>query len=391
MSRAPLYLAQFATGMVAVSLGPLLDSILRDLGIPLAQGGVPATAFFLGTPLGIVVVNVFLAQVPVKWCLVCGAMVLSAGLAAAGLLSRGLWSFCIAYFFVGFASVMFSLIPGMWIAAHVREKTAWALNLIMLSCVFAMIVTPLCWGALVGWGVSWRWVLTGEACFAVLLALVLAAFPLADIPGRENLRLRHVREVVAFNPRLVAAMMAAGFMYTGAEAILTTWLPKFEVDVFGAGGAWAGMVVTLYFVGQLIGRSAMSTLIRRFRPSTMLVGFAIVMAVFVGATAASPSQGASLVLMLFAGLGASASVSQIGSYSSRFPNWHAGVVFSAFQIAAGLGASLFPYMTGPVAEGLGFRAAIAVAVIPALILALLALCLRRVSGEVKAPEEQAAS
>jgi len=225
----------------------------------------------------------------------------------------------------------------------------------------------------------------------VLLALVLAAFPLADIPGRENLRLRHVREVVAFNPRLVAAMMAAGFMYTGAEAILTTWLPKFEVDVFGAGGAWAGMVVTLYFVGQLIGRSAMSTLIRRFLPSTMLVGFAIVMAVFVGATAAAPSQGASLALMLFAGLGASASVSQIGSYSSRFPNWHAGVVFSAFQIAAGLGASLFPYMTGPVAEGLGFRAAIAVAVIPALILALLALCLRRVSGEVKAPEEQAAS
>ena len=381
MSRFPLYLSQFTSGMVAVTLGPLLDPILRDFDIPLAQGGLPAAAVFVGMPTGILFVNLFLARVPVQRCLVGAAVLLCAGFAAAGLLSRGLWSFCVAYFFVGFASVMFSLIPGMWIAAHVREKTASALNIVMLSCVFAMIVTPLSWGALIGWGVTWRWILVGEAGFAAVLAAILVVFPLRDIPGRENLRARHIREVVAFNPRLVAAMALAGFMYSGAEGTLVTWLPKFEVDVFGATGVWAGLAVTFYFVGQLVGRLAMRNLIRRFLPSTLLMGFVVVMAAFIGATAVSPGQAASLALTFAAGLGASASVSQIGSYSSKFPRWHAGVVFSAFQIAAGLGATAFPYVTGPMADRFGFRAAIAVAAVPALILVFLALYLRRVSGE----------
>jgi MFS family permease len=383
MSRFPLYLAQFTSGMIAVSLGPLLDPILRDLDIPLAQGGLPAVAFFIGTPVGILFVNLFLARVPVQWCLVGGAMLLGAGLAAAGLLAQGPASFCAAYFFVGFSCVLFSLIPGMWISAHVREKTAWVLNTVMLACVSAMIVTPFALGAILGWGATWRWILVGEAGCALVLAVILSAVPLADIPDRENLRLRHVKEVVAFNPRLVAAVAAAGFMYSGAEGTLTTWLPKFEVDTFGAGSSWAGLAVTFYFVGQLVGRVAMSTFIRRFLSSTLLMGFAVVMAVFIAATAVSPGQAASIALIFFAGLGASASVSQIGSYSSRFPNWHAGVVFSVFTIAAGLGSTFFPYVTGPVADGWGFRAAIAVAAIPALILAFLALCLRRFSGEAK--------
>ena len=54
MSRLPLYITQFFSGIVWVTLGPLLDSILRDLDIPLAQGGLPALAFFLGTVTGAV-------------------------------------------------------------------------------------------------------------------------------------------------------------------------------------------------------------------------------------------------------------------------------------------------------------------------------------------------
>jgi len=45
MSRLPLYLGQFFSGLVWVTLGPLLDSILRDLNIPLAQGDLLALAF----------------------------------------------------------------------------------------------------------------------------------------------------------------------------------------------------------------------------------------------------------------------------------------------------------------------------------------------------------
>jgi fucose permease len=381
MSRLPLYLTQFLSGVVWVSLGPLLNSIMSDLDIPLAQGGLPALAFFLGGVIGVVSLNCLLAKAPVKWCLVGAALLESAGLAATGLLTQGLWSFVVAYFVVGLPCVILAGIPGMWVSAHVRERTAWVLNITMLSSVVAMTITPLVLGVLVSRGATWRGVYAAEAVFALLIAVIIVFLPLADIPGRENLRLRQLRAVAAFSPRLLVAIALASFMYLGAEMTLGTWLPKFQVDVFGASEAWAGLTVTFYFVGQILGRLAVIPATRRFPPSSLLAIFGIAMAAFIVGVAVSPSQAASLALTFCVGLGSCASFSMIGSYSSKFPAWHAGVVFSIFQLVGGVGAMVFPYLTGPVAAAAGFRAAIAIAAVPALIVALLALVLRKASGE----------
>jgi len=391
MSRLPLYITQFFSGIVWVTLGPLLDSILRDLDIPLAQGGLPALAFFLGTVTGAVVLNIFLARIPVHLCLVGAALVECAGLAAAGLLSRGLWSFVVAYFVAGLPCMVIALIPGMWVSAHVREKTAYTLSLVMTASASSMMITPLIIGGLLSGGVTWRWVLAGEAVVAVALAVVLALCPLADIEGRENLRLRQLKAVVSHNPRLFAGIVAASFLFMGAETTLTVWLPKFQVDVFAATATWASLTVTFYWVGQLLGRAVGIPLTRRRLPSSILMFSTIWLALFIVVVAVSPNQAASLVLTFVAGLGVCVCFSVIGSYSSRFPHWHAGVVFSVFEFSAGVGAMVFPYITGPVAAGWGFRAALAMAAVPAFIVALLALYLRRVSGETRTPEGKPAS
>lgn len=380
----PLYLTQFLSGIVWLTLGPLLDSIMGDLGIPLAQGGLPATAFFLGGIAGLLTLNLFLAKAPAKWCLVGMAAVETVALALAGLLADGLWSFTVIYFFVGFPCMTLAGIPGMWVSVHVREKTAWALNLLVLSSVTAMTITPLVLGLVVGAGGYWRWIYAAEAVLSLAATLVLVALPLADIPGRENLRLRQIREVMSQNPRLLAAIGAASFLYMGAEAILLVWLPKFEIDVFGSGTSWASLAVTLYWVGQISGRLATIPLSRRFLPSSLLGVAMVGMAVLVSALAASPTQAVSLALSFGVGLASSGNYSHIGSYSSKFPLWHAGVVFSIFQIVGGMGGMTFPYVTGPVAEAWGFRVAIGVIAAPTIIAAALAWALRRVSGEGRA-------
>lgn len=387
MSRLPLYLAQFSSGAVWVTLGPLLDSILRDLDIPLAQGGLPALAFFLGTVTGAVCLNVFLARVPVRWCLVGAALLECLGLAASGLLSRSLWSFTLAYFVAGLPCMVISLIPGMWVSAHVREKAVYVLSIVMTASVFSMMLTPLVIGGLLSWDATWRWILVGEAGLAALLAVVFLVFPVADIEGRENLRLRQLRAVVSHNPGLFAGIVASAFLFLGAETALIVWLPKFEIDMFGATTAWASLAVTFYWVGQLLGRLIGIPVTRRRLPSNILVFCAVWLAVFLVVVALSPNQTASLVLTFAAGLGVCVGYSIIGSYASKFPHWHAGVVFSVFQFSGGVGAMVFPYLTGPIAAGWGFRPALAVAAIPAFIVAGLAFYMRRVSGEVyQAPD-----
>lgn len=369
--------------MVVVTLGPLLDSVLRDLHIPLAQGGLPALSYFLGIVLGLSSLNAFLARVPIKWCLIGAALIESAGLATTGLLARDLWSFTGAYFFVGLPAWVLSGIGGMWISAHVREKAAWALNLVMLSSVTGMTATPLVVGLLLGRGVHWRMIYLGEAVITLTIAVVISLLPLADIPGRENVRVRHVRALVARNPWLLAALGATSFMYLGCEMSLVTWLPKFEIDVFGATAAWAGLAVTFYFVGQIMARLTAIPLTRRFLASSLLLVFAAADAVFIAAVAVSPTQAVSLGLAFVAGFSVSAGFSLIGSYSSRFPGWYAGVAYSVFQLSGGVGSMVFPYLIGPVAAGAGFRAALAVIAVPMLMVAFLALGLRVASEEAR--------
>jgi fucose permease len=354
---------------------------MRDLGIPLAQGGLGATTFFFGGILGVLALNVVLAKVPLKRSLAGIAAVEVLALLAVAFLSEGTWSFAIAYFFVGFPCLVLAGIPGMWISVHLHERAAAALNIIVLASVSAMTLTPLVLGVLVSHGAGWRWIYAGEAVLALIAVALFAGLPLADITGRENLRPRHVRAVVAENPRLLAAIGVAAFLYLGGETILAVWLPKFQVEVFGASAAWAGLAVTFFWVGQISGRIATIPLTRRFLPSTLLAVLIVVMAAFALALAFSPTQAAALVLAYAVGLAASGCFSHIASYSSRFTLWHAGVVFSVFQVVGGVGAMVLPYIAGPVAAAWGFRAAIAIAAAPLLLVATLALVLRRTSGE----------
>ncbi|MBN1319875.1 MAG: MFS transporter [Thermoleophilia bacterium] len=100
--RLPLYPSQVIGAMIMASLGPLLDSIMTDLGIPLSRGGIISAGFFVGGVLSIVVLNSAMARVPAKRMLVFGMLLQGLGLVIAGLVSWDLWSVTLACLLGGF-------------------------------------------------------------------------------------------------------------------------------------------------------------------------------------------------------------------------------------------------------------------------------------------------
>ena len=385
-SLAPLYPAQFFAGVVVIALGPMLNSVLRDLDISLAQAGIVSIGFAFGRLLGVLLLNFGLARVPLKWALVGSAWVQAIGLAAAGVLAHGLWSLFGMYLVVGIAGVLPSIIPGMWVGYHVREHTARSMLLVQFVFAIGVVVAPPVIGAALGLGSSWRWIFVGEAAFAAVMGVVQAALPLTDIPGRENLRYRQLREVAGFAPRFLGVMLLATFLYVGSESTISVWLAKFEADSFGASAAWAALAVTLFWAGIMVGRYLTVSLTRRYRSSRLLACFAAVLAVFAVAVGVSPVQALSQVSAFLCGLGASAIFSLISGYSSKFPGWYASVVYSAVMVAAMLGSTVFPYLTGPLAQSAGFRVAISFTAVPAVIVLGLSFVLHRLAGEPKVQE-----
>lgn len=375
-----LYGTQFYIGVMLITLGPVLDSVLRDLNIPLAQGGLLSLGFYSGRVTGMLLLNFGLARVPLKAIMVACAWVMAAGSAAAGLLSWSMGSLIAALFVTGVGGVIPNAVSGVWVAAHVHRGLERAMLMIAAFFALGVVVAPLAIGAFLQLGVTWRWVFLGEAVLSVIVALLLMALPFADVPERRNLRVSNLRGLVDSRGRLLAIMLAAIFLYVATEGMMGVWLPKHQVDTFAASPARAALGLTLFWAGITVGRYLAVPLTRRWSAARLLAGFAALEAVFIAGTALAPSLVLSQVFAFLAGLGASACWPLVACYTPRFPGWYSGVVYSLMMLAGTAAYAVFSYLVGPAAEVLGLSAALALAAVPALGVLGLSFALGRVAG-----------
>jgi MFS family permease len=132
--------------MAIVSLGPPFDPMMT----------------YLGNITGIVVLNIVMAWVPVKWALADGTALRGAGLMTVGLPTRNLWSLFVIYLFIGFAGALMNATYWIWISAHMKRNRAAAALQMILFFVLAMISVPLILGLAMDRGATWRWILVAE-------------------------------------------------------------------------------------------------------------------------------------------------------------------------------------------------------------------------------------
>lgn len=366
-SLAYLFPITFFSGTILISLGPLLDPIIRDLHLPLSQGGLLATAYAGGRVIALLLLNLCLARVPLKWMVVGAALLQAVGLAVPALLAHGLALLLTSLAVVGAAVTIPIVVPVIWIGAYAKHSTERAMLLILTFFSLGVVISPLVIAGVLALGAGWRWVFLGEAAFAVFIALIIAALPLADVPARENIRFRHVREAVAAAPGLLSLMLGAMFLYIGAEQILNIWLGEFQVEAFGASQGTAATALALFFAGMMVGRYLAVPLTRRFVASRILAVSCAAMAVFIVLTAFVPALAVSQVCVFLTGLGGSAAYPMLSSYINRFPTKFTGLIFSLITLVVIVSGAVFAYVAGPVAELIGMRAALALAAAPAVV------------------------
>lgn len=376
-SIAYLFPITFCSGIVLISLGPVLDPIIRDLDVPLSQGGTLATGFAAGRVLALLVLNLFLARVPLKWLVVGAALLQAVGFAVPAFLAQGLGLVVGSLVVVGAAATIPIVVPVIWIGSYAKRATERAMLLILIFFALGVVVSPLAIGGALALGAGWRWVFLGEAAFSVVMAVAIATLPLADVPGRENIRLQQFREAVTWAPGLLAVMLVAMLFYIGAEHILNIWLAEFQVETFGSSQGAAAVALGLFFGGMMVGRLASVRLTHRFGASRILAVSSSLMAAFIVVTALAPSFAASEVCIFLAGVGASASYPMLSSYVNRFPAKYSGLLFSLVTLVVVVSGAVFAYVAGPIAEALGMRMAIGLAAVPAALVVALSFLLPR--------------
>jgi len=364
-SLAYLFPITFCSGIVLISLGPVLDPIIRDLDVPLSQGGILAAGYAAGRVLALLVLNLFLARVPLKRLVVGAALLQVVGFIVPALLAEGLGLVVGGLVVVGAAATIPIVVPVIWIGTYAKHTAERAMLLILIFFALGVVVSPLAIGGALALGAGWRWVFVGEAVFSVLMAVVVTILPLADVTSRENIRLRQLREALTHDPRLLAALLLAMFLYIGAEHILNIWLAEFQVETFGASQGAAAVALAVFFGGMMVGRFFSVRLTRYLAASRILAISSALMAVFIVVTAFAPSFVVSEICIFLSGLGASASYPMLSSYVNRFPAKYSGLLYSTVTLVVIVSGAVFAYAAGPVAESLGMRTALGLAAVPA--------------------------
>ena len=386
---APFYPVMLLAGAVMISLGPLLGAILHDAKLPRALGGALSLSFFLGMNLAILAVNLVFGALSSRRTLLLGAAVLAAGLAALGGLAHGLPALCAALAVAGFGYGVLNLFPGMFISSLIKEGTQRAMTVVHFFFAAGVTATPVVLGRLLARGASWRAAVLGEAGLAAALFVFFLVAPVPDVEGRRNVRAAELGEIRRHNARLWAALLAAVLLYVGLENIYNVWLALFQADTFGSGPFRAGMIVTLFWAGMTLGRLAAVPLAGRWPTRRGLLAACAATAACIAVGSFAPARLASEAGFVLAGVACAAIFPLVVGYAAGYPAWLSGVVYSTCIFASGIGAMAIPAAIGPAADRIGFRAAMALGVIPTALLAVLAVVIQRASEGARQPRSRA--
>ena len=245
-----------------------------------------------------------------------------------------------------------------------ERNTGRPMNLLHGAFAVGAIVGPFAVSLLLESGVDWAVVYRGMAAIFVLLA-VMTAF--AGLPFIQPKVADHdeTRERLSANPAYWLSFFAL-FLYLGVELGVSNWVAEYFVVVFAYPPDASAMLVSLFWLGVLVGRFGVPLLDKGARPEVALVGLSALATVsiallmltgYLPATAFTADVGRGLLFL--AGLGCSIYYPTVMTLVGEcFPRSQSQAVGFA-ATGGGIGGFVFPFLMSSIAQTWGIRAGFA--------------------------------
>lgn len=245
-----------------------------------------------------------------------------------------------------------------------ERNTGRPMNLLHGAFAVGAIVGPFAVSLLLESGLDWAVVYRGMAAMFVGLAVLTAFVGLPSVPP-EAAEPDQTRERLSANPAYWLSFFAL-FLYLGVELGVSNWVAEYFVVVFGYPPDASAMLVSLFWLGVLVGRFGVPLLDKGARPEAALVGLSalatasIVLLMLMGylpASAISAEVGRGLLFL--AGLGCSIYYPTVMTLVGQcFPRSQSQAVGFA-ATGGGIGGFVFPFLMSSIAQTWGIQAGFA--------------------------------
>lgn len=255
------------------------------------------------------------------------------------------------------------------------ERRAVVLNFMQVAFGVGAILSPTLVQQALAAGIGWRLLYFALAIGAITATVALSLLPMPRPPsGRAAPGLGALFSTLA-NP-FVGVLCLAQLLYAGAEVGFFSWLPTYFQEHVPHGARWAGVIVSLFWIGMTVGRLCTGWMLVRFAlvplRRTLATGGALCVALtLLGTTPMTVMLWVMLTGLCFGGIYSVI----LAEGTERFPGV-AGTVLGAISAAGNIGVALVPWAVGAlVNSGVDWRLALSLPAFCAAGVALNALLL----------------
>lgn len=371
-------LGMLVFGIILTTLGSILPSLIERFGLDKANAG----SLLLLMSAGIMVGSVLMGPIADRY----GFKALLAGSCAAVLVGLEGIAYAPAFAWLTPAVLLVGLGGGIInggtnaLVADISEDGRSAgLSLLGIFFGIGAVGVPFLLGMLLDrFSYSTLMGAVGLTLLVPIAFTVVVAFPPAKQP--QGFPIRKATSLIREPFLLLLGLML--FLESGMEITIGGWTSTFFKEELGIQGQEALFYLSIFWLGMMLMRLALGTVLRDARPARVLwrsIVFALTASlVLLGSH--DRLRGAAAVFLLGAGLAAGFPV--ILSYVGDRYAALTGTAFSIVLVMALTGGSILPWATGIIGQSHGLRVSLLIVPVAlALQLALLALVLRRLERE----------
>lgn len=365
-------------GVTLTTLGAVLPPLIARYGLEKTDAGSLMAVMSLGILAGSLVFGPVVDRFGYRPVLVAGALGVGLGLAAiASLPTPTLLTPAMVLF--GCGGGMLNGATNSLVADITPEGRESGLALLGVFFGIGAFGVPLVLGLLLEW-VTYTAIVGGLAFLVVLPLVDFVTVRFPPPKQAQGFPLRRVGALLGDAPLLLIGLML--FFQSGMEITLGGWSAQYVREVLGLSEERSILVLSLFWVGMVPARLAL-TQVLRFRPAeTVFPGFLAV--AFAGAASmlSMRNLAATEAGLFLLGFGLAAGFPILLGYLGGLYRDLTGTAFSAVFVMALIGGSSLPYLTGVLADRQGLRASLVVVPTGLLAQALLFLLLRRRMGAI---------
>jgi MFS transporter, FHS family, glucose/mannose:H+ symporter len=360
-------LGMLAFGIVLTTLGAVLPSVIERFGIDTAVAGSLFLLMTFGILLGSVVFGPIVDRNGYKGMLLLATALIAIGLEGIAFAPSMAW-LRVAVAFIGFGGGIINGGTNALVADISAESRTAGLSLLGVFFGVGAVGVPFVLGSLLG-TFSYSSIIAAVGALVLAPFLITAATPFPAPKQPQGFPLAAAKGLVRDPVLLLMGLML--FLESGMEITVGGWTATFFKQELQIADQRALVYLSLYWLGMMLARIALGSVLRRATPTRVLMGCLTVG--FVGALLLILTRDASVaaVGVFLLGVGFSATFPVVlGFVGDRYTQL-SGTAFSIVIVMALTGGMLLPWLTGVLGASYGLRGSFTIVPVALVLLSAL--------------------